>query len=75
MILGFLVAFAGWGVMVGQTWARVVGIVLAVLSAIVNLSFLAACQVWSTLFIAPYVIVIYALAAHGREVEARAVRG
>ncbi len=52
-----------------------VGIVFAVLSAITNLSFLAASPVWSTLFIALDVIVIHALVAHGREAEAQAVRG
>jgi hypothetical protein len=34
MLGGVLVALAGWALLSGQTWARVVGIVLAVLSAI-----------------------------------------
>jgi hypothetical protein len=33
---GVLLALAGWALLSGQTWARVVGIVLAVLSAIAN---------------------------------------
>jgi hypothetical protein len=32
LLLGLLVAFAGWGLLSGRTWARVVGITLAVLS-------------------------------------------
>jgi len=40
LILGLLVAFAGWGLFSGRTWARVVGITLAVLSAIANFLFI-----------------------------------
>jgi hypothetical protein len=67
LILGLIVAAAGYGVMAGQTWARAVGIVLAMVSALVNLAFMAAYPVWSVIVIAIDVIVIYALAAHGRE--------
>lgn len=66
--LGVLLFLAGFGVMAGQTWARVVGVVLAVLSAIVAIGFLAAFPLWSAVLIALAVIVIYALAVHGREV-------
>jgi hypothetical protein len=57
--------------MAGQTWARVVGIIIAVISAFANLLFIAAYPVWCTIVIAMDVLVIYALAAHGREVRAR----
>ncbi|MEU7907636.1 hypothetical protein [Actinoplanes sp. NPDC049118] len=69
LLLGVVALLAGFGVLVGQTWARVVGIILAVLSAIVNLAFLAAYPIWSTLIIAIDVLVIYALSVHGREVK------
>lgn len=69
LIVGVLVLAAGFGVLAGQTWARIVGIVLAGLSAIINLGFLAAFPVWSVLMIALDVIVIYALSMHGREVQ------
>src|SRR4029450_283339 len=36
LLVGLLVAFAGWGLLSGRTWARVVAITLAVLSAIAN---------------------------------------
>jgi hypothetical protein len=67
LILGAVVVAAGCGVFVGKTWARVVGIVLAMLSATVNLAFLAAYPVWSVMVITLDVIVIYALAVHGKE--------
>jgi len=36
LIVGVIVAFAGWGLLSGRIWARVVAITLAVLSAIAN---------------------------------------
>jgi hypothetical protein len=69
LLLGLVVAAAGLGVMIGQMWARVVGIIVALLSAIVNLGFLAAYPVGSTIIITIDVLVIYALTVHGRETK------
>src|SRR5512133_3094630 len=70
LILGLLVAFAGWGLLSGQTWARVVAITLAVLSAIANFLWLPYYPFWSMLIITLDIFVIWALAAHGGEVAA-----
>jgi hypothetical protein len=70
LLLGIVIIAAGLGVMVGQMWARLVGIILAVLSAVVNIAFLAAYPVWSTIVITIDVLVIYALTVHGREAKA-----
>jgi hypothetical protein len=67
LVLGLLVAFAGWGLLSGQTWARVVGITLAALSATANFLFLPYYPFWSLLIIAVDIFVIWALTAHGRE--------
>jgi hypothetical protein len=67
IILAVLVVFAGFAVLQGQLWGRLIGIGLAVVGALVNLSFLAAYPLWNTILIALNVIVIYALAVHGRE--------
>jgi tetrahydromethanopterin S-methyltransferase subunit F len=67
LIIGVLVAFAGWGLLSGQTWARVVGITLAVLSAISNFLFIPYYPFWSILIIAVDILVIWALVAHGRQ--------
>lgn len=67
LIIGLIAVATGVGVMVGQMWARVVGIVIAVVSALVNVAFLSAYPIWSTIVIAMDVLVIYALAVHGRE--------
>jgi hypothetical protein len=71
LLLGAIAILAGLGVLGGQTWARVVGIIIAVVSALANMMFLAAYPVWGTIVIAIDVLVIYALAAHGREVHYR----
>jgi hypothetical protein len=72
LLLGIVVAAAGLGVMVGQMWARVVGIMVALLSAVANIAFLAAYPIWSTIIITVDVLVIYALTVHGAETEAGA---
>lgn len=67
LALGVLAIAIGMGIMVGKTWARVLGIGYAVINAVINLSFLKAYPVWSGLVIAFDVLVIWALCVHGRE--------
>jgi hypothetical protein len=67
LLIGALVAFAGWGLLSGQTWARVVGVTLAVLSATSNFFFIPYYPFWSILIIAVDIFVIWALLAHGRQ--------
>ena len=67
LILGLVAIASGIGIIAGQTWARVIGVILAVLSAITNLAFIAAYPVWSIMIIAFDVIAIYALVVHGRK--------
>jgi hypothetical protein len=64
---GLLLILAGAGLFAGQMWARVVGVILAVVSIVINFAFFAACPLWSTLIIAIDVLVIWALVVHGRE--------
>lgn len=69
LIIGAIIVGVGFGVLTGQLWARVAGIGLAVISAIVNLAFIAAYPVWGIIIIALDIVVIYALAVHGREMS------
>jgi len=69
LILGILAAVIGLGLLAGSTAARVAGIVLAVISAILNLVFIAAYPIWSIIVITVDVIVIYAIVVHGRELK------
>jgi len=68
LLLGLLVLFAGFGVMSGQTWARVIGVILAVLSALSNFAFIPYYPFWSLVIITLDVFIIWALTAHGRDV-------
>jgi hypothetical protein len=56
-------------VLSGRTWGRVVGITLAMLSALTNFLFIPYYPFWALTVIALDVFVIWALAAHGREVR------
>ena len=67
LLVGLLVLFAGVAVMSGQTWARVVGIILAALSGLANFSFIPYYPFWSLLIIALDVFVIWALAVYHPE--------
>lgn len=64
LVLGVLGLAAGIGVMALRSWARSVGIVLAAVSAIVNLAFIPAYPIWALVLIAVDLLVIYALTAH-----------
>jgi hypothetical protein len=61
LIGGTLVAAAGLGIFAGATWARIVGITLAMLSAIINFFFIPYYPWWSLLIIGLDVWVIWAL--------------
>ena len=60
-----VVAFAGISVYSGQAWARTVGVVLAILSAVANFFFIPYYPVWSVLIIALCIAVIWALTVYG----------
>jgi hypothetical protein len=68
LIWGIIVGFAGFGIFSGAVWARTVGVIVAVISGIVNFVFLPYYPVWSMLIIALCVIVIWALTVHGRDI-------
>jgi hypothetical protein len=68
LLLGLLVLFAGIAVLSGQTWGRVIGIILTVVSALTSFAFIPYYPFWALLIIALDVFVIWALAAHGRDI-------
>ena len=69
VIIGLIAVGVGIGIFAGQMWARVVGIVIACLSALANAAFLPAYPLWCAIIIAVDVLIIFALAVHGREVK------
>jgi hypothetical protein len=70
LILGVIVLLAGVALLGGALWARIVGIAMAALIAIANFLWLPYYPVWAIVLIALNVVVIWALAAHGRDVAA-----
>ncbi len=69
LILGIIIALAGFALFTGKVWARAVGVVIVMISAVVNIGFLAAYPIWSVLMIAIDILVIWALIVHGAELE------
>jgi uncharacterized membrane protein (DUF106 family) len=69
LILGIVVVLAGIGLFSGALWARIVGVIIGVISAIAGFAWLPYYPVWAILFIAVAISIIWALTAHGRDVE------
>jgi len=69
LIMGLVLLGTGLGLLTGRLWARILGVAVAGLSAIVNLAFIAAYPIWSILVISLDVIVIYAITVHGKELR------
>ena len=67
LVGGVLVVAAGIGVFSGRSWARLVGELVAMVSAFVNLGFLSAYPIWSSIMILIDILVIWALTVHGGE--------
>jgi hypothetical protein len=65
LLLGILVALAGYFLLAGRSWAAVTAIVLAMLSAIANFFFIPYYPFWSILMIALAVWVIWAVTRPG----------
>ena len=67
LLLGILVAAAGYAVLSGQAWGRAVGIGLATLSMMANFLFIPYYPLWSLLIIALDVFVVWALCVFDRD--------
>jgi hypothetical protein len=70
LILGIVIGLAGVALFSGAVWARTVGVILAVLAAIVNFLWLPWYPIWGAIMIAVAVFVIWALTVHGRDITA-----
>ena len=62
--IGILLLMAGYALFFRKSWARIVTIVVALISAVVNFAFLPAYPVWSALMIGLNVLIIWAVTAH-----------
>ena len=67
LIIGCVVFAVGVCLLLGMTWARYVGVFIAVVDAVANFLFLPYYPLWSIIVIAIDVFIIWALLAVGRE--------
>jgi hypothetical protein len=68
LLIAILLVAAGVFLFRGALWARIVGVVVATLSAVVNFAWLPWYPIWGAIMIAVDVFVIWALTAHGRDI-------
>jgi len=71
LIVGIIQIVVGVGILSGKTWARVIGVMMAVLAAIGQLAFLRAFPLWSLIVIALCVLLVYALTSPASHSTAR----
>ncbi|NUR85683.1 MAG: hypothetical protein HOY71_16525 [Nonomuraea sp.] len=69
LLFGVVLFLTGLAVSVGQTWARVLAVILVMLNAMTQLTWIAVNPWWSLAVIAVDVLVLYALIVHGREAK------
>ena len=70
LLLGVLLFAAGLGLLFGQVWARVIGVGVALLSAIAAFGFIPYYPFWSIVIIALAIGVVWALTARGGDITA-----
>lgn len=69
-VLGGLLAFLAAGSLVqGQLYGRIVAILVAVASVVANMAFVPIYPIWSILMIILGIVVIWAVAVHGGELQ------
>lgn len=69
LALGLLAAGIGIGLLRGNSGARVAGVLLAGVSAIVHLATIATYPLWAFVVIVFNIMVIYSIIVHGREMK------
>ena len=68
LILGVVEMIVSWGILSGQIWAQVVGIIIASVAIVLNVLSLSIYPIWGLIALVLQVLVIWALAVHGDEV-------
>ena len=71
MLLGIVAMVAGVFLFAGKLWARIIAIIFALVSGVVNFLSIPYYPIWSITIVVLSVLVIWAVACHGRELERR----
>ena len=66
LIGGIVLALAGFSLFTGRLWARIVGVITAMVSAITNVAYLSAYPIRSAIMIALDILIIWALTVTAR---------
>lgn len=69
LIFGIVIFLVGLCLTLGQTWARILAVILVTLNLLTQFILLPAYPVWSIIVIAIDVVVLWALIVHGDEVR------
>lgn len=69
LVIGIIVLCAGVALFKGSTWARVVGVMVAIASFIAQFAFVSSYPIWSITAMVISLLVIYALTVHGDEAK------
>ena len=69
LIIGVLLVLAGFSILKGSLYGRIIGVLAAGLSTIAQLSTIQAYPIWSLTIIVICVLVIFALTVHGDELK------
>jgi len=69
LIVGAILFFSGFGVYAGNVLARTIGVIVAIVSAISAFVWMPVAPVWGITVVAVDVAIIWALTAHGRDMD------
>ena len=69
LIIGALAVVVGIGLFTGAMWARVGGVLVAIVNSVAQLAFASAYPWWSIVVIVLNLLVIWAIIAHGGEAK------
>ena len=67
LTLGIVLAAAGSALFSGRLWARILAVILAMVSILSQLMFISVYPIWSTIAIVIDFVIVYALTVHGAE--------
>ncbi|MFV1989143.1 MAG: hypothetical protein ACC652_00205 [Acidimicrobiales bacterium] len=68
LIWGLLVVFAGIGIFSGHVVGRTIGVIAAIVTALINFAWLPYYPIWGIIMIGISFAVIWALTVHGRDI-------
>jgi len=69
VLVGALAILAAGSLMAGHMYGRIIAVLVAFFSAVINMAFIPIYPIWSILVVTVDILVIYAVMAHGKELK------